>query len=156
MEPGSKFGSARYHEPWDVVKSDDGTTMDFESRRSLRKQYHFWKGDAWDVHRLIDLCTSLPVEDVPLATITEIDSVYWYDGSKYLPTVRDIIEHVRLLEAADLSYPIILAHDGRVMDGMHRIAKALLQGRTTIKAVRLPTAIEPDYRNCTLSELPYD
>ena len=32
----------------------------------------------------------------------------------------------------DVAYPIILGHDGRVMDGMHRIARALLDGRAEI------------------------
>jgi hypothetical protein len=33
------------------------------------------------------------------------------------------------LEEVDLSYPIILGPDGRVMDGMHRVARAILEGR---------------------------
>ena len=49
-------------------------------------------------------------------------------------------------------YPIILGSDGRVMDGLHRIAKALLEGRTTIAAVKFEEPIDPDYHN----ELPYD
>ncbi|MDQ6746414.1 MAG: hypothetical protein M3Z27_10435 [Actinomycetota bacterium] len=48
---------------------------------------------------------------------------------------------------ADLSYPIILGHDGRVMDGMHRIARALLEGRNEIDAVRFTSPLEPDYRD---------
>jgi hypothetical protein len=41
------------------------------------------------------------------------------------------------------------------MDGMHRIARALLEGRTTIPAVRFSTDPEPDYRNCRPADLPY-
>jgi hypothetical protein len=41
------------------------------------------------------------------------------------------------------------------MDGMHRIARALVDGVTSIKAVRLLQLPEPDYRNCTPDELPY-
>jgi hypothetical protein len=41
------------------------------------------------------------------------------------------------------------------MDGMHRIAKALLEGRTTIRAVQFDTHLEPDYRNCRPEDLPY-
>jgi len=61
----------------------------------------------------------------------------------------------RLIEEVDLSHPIILGFDGRVMDGMHRIAKALLQGRTTISAVQFEIQLEPDYRNCRPEDLPY-
>jgi hypothetical protein len=42
-----------------------------------------------------------------------------------------------------------------VMDGMHRVAKALLLGRTTISAVQFEARIEPDYRNCRPEDLPY-
>ena len=35
-----------------------------------------------------------------------------------------MIEHIHLMDAADLAYPIILSSAGRVMDGMHRVAKS--------------------------------
>jgi len=38
---------------------------------------------------------------------------------------------------------------------MHRIAKALLEGRSTISAVRFATHPDPDYRNCRPEDLPY-
>jgi len=53
-------------------------------------------------------------------------------------------------------YPIILGADGRLMDGMHRVARAVLDGRSTITAGRFQEDLEPDYRNCTPGELPYD
>jgi hypothetical protein len=113
----------------------------------VRKQYHFWRGeqglDAWDLDRLIELASALPVEDVDLASIEEIDSVYWFDDHFQRATVRRVVDHVRLIEEVDLSYPIILGFDGRVMDGMHRIAKALLQGRATISAVQSSVRSSP-------------
>jgi len=46
----------------------------------VRKQYHFWPGeeglDAWDVDRLVELSKHFPVQEVELASIDEIDSVY--------------------------------------------------------------------------------
>jgi hypothetical protein len=41
------------------------------------------------------------------------------------------------------------------MDGMHRVARALLEGRTVIAAKRLKTLPPPDFRGCSLEELPY-
>jgi hypothetical protein len=125
----------------------------------VRKQYHFWPGepgvDAWDVDRLIELSSALPVRDVALDSIDEIDSVYWFDDQIDRPTVRRVVDHLRLIEDVDFSHPIILGVDGRVMDGMHRIAKALLEGRSTISAVRFATHPDPDYRNCRPEDLPY-
>ncbi len=68
------------------------------------------------------------VDDIP-----EIDSAYWLDESEQ-PTVRKVVERFRLVEEVDPSYTIILGPDNRVMDGMKRVAKALLEARTTIKA----------------------
>jgi hypothetical protein len=125
----------------------------------VRKQYHFWPAergfDAWDVDRLIELSRGLPVELVPINSIREIDTAYWFDGSAEVPTVRKVAEHAKLIGEVDISYPIILGHDGRVMDGMHRVARGLLDGRVEIKAVRFPSPIEPDYRSCLPHELPY-
>jgi hypothetical protein len=125
----------------------------------VRKQYHFWPGehgwDAWDVDRLIRLTEGFPVVDVPLDSIGEVDTVYWFHGENDLPTVRNVITHARLIRDVDPSYPVILGSDGRVMDGMHRIARALLEGRRTIPAVRFSAHPEPDYRNCGPDDLPY-
>ncbi len=127
--------------------------------QAVRKQYHFWPAeqgfDAWDVDRLIELSRGLPVQRVPLDSIREIDTVYWFDGRDELPTVRKVVDHTRLIREVDVSYPIILGHDGRVMDGMHRIARALLEERTEIDAVRFTSPVEPDYRGCLPHELPY-
>jgi hypothetical protein len=124
----------------------------------VRKQYHFWPGgqglDAWDVDRLVRLSAGFPVIQVALDSIGEVDSVYWFSDD-LAPTVRRVVEHARLIEEVDPSYPIILGFDGRVMDGMHRIARALLEGRQTIDAVRFETHPEPDYRNCRVEDLPY-
>jgi hypothetical protein len=124
----------------------------------MRKQYHFWPSDrgfdAWDIDRLIELSRDLPVKQVPLDSIWEVDTVYWFDDGSECPTVRKVVEHVQLIEAVDLSYPIILGVDGRVMDGMHRVARALLEGHTTIQAVQFATHPDPDYRDCKPEDLP--
>jgi hypothetical protein len=41
------------------------------------------------------------------------------------------------------------------MDGMHRVARALIDGAATIRAVRFTSVIEPDYRDCQPEDLPY-
>ena len=124
----------------------------------MRKQYHFWRGpnglDAWDVDRLVTMTAGLPIEDVTVEELPEIDSVYWFDATQ-TPTVRKVVEHVRLIQEVDLAYPIILGPDNRVMDGMHRVARAMLEGRATVPAVRLRELPEPDFRDCRPEDLPY-
>ena len=121
----------------------------------MRTQYHSQRSaggfDAWDVARLIELSRDLPVTRVALDSLWQIDTVYWTEAF----TVREFAAHVRLVQAVDPSYPIILAADGRVMDGMHRVVRALLEGAETIAAVHFEVTPEPDYRDCQLNELPY-
>jgi hypothetical protein len=125
---------------------------------TVRKQYHFWPGeqglDVWDVDRLIDLSSTFPSKEVALEAISEVDSNYWFTAED-VPTVRRVVDHMRLVREVDLSYPIILRVDGRVMDGMHRIARALLDGHSTIRAVQFEYQPDPDYRNCSPGDLPY-
>jgi hypothetical protein len=124
----------------------------------VRKQYHFRPSTqglyAWDVDRLIELAERLPEEIVPLAAIVELDSNYWFSHGS-LSTVRAVVDHMRLVGAADLAHPIILDPGGGVMDGMHRVAKALLAGQETIKAKRLLTLPAPDYSHVHPDGLPY-
>ncbi len=119
----------------------------------MRKQYHLWPAgtgfDAWDVDRLISLARGLPVHAVTVESVCEVDTVYWFDGSTTAPTVRAIVKHARLMLDADLSFPVILGPDGRVMDGMHRIARVMLEGRTEVSAVRFLTLPEPDHRTAS-------
>ena len=125
----------------------------------MRKQYHFWPGehglDAWDVDRLIQLSRDLPVLEVALDSIDEVDTDFWFTYGTETPTVRRVMEHMRLVEEVDVSHPIILGADGRVMDGMHRVVRALLDDRSTISAVQFDVQPEPDYRNCSPTDIPY-
>ena len=133
---------------------------DEEAISSIRPQYHFRPAPegllAWDVRRLVRLSRELPVQAVPLSQIAELDSVHWYGHGSVKPTVRSIIEHCQLMLAADLAYPIILDSAGRVMDGMHRVSKALMQGATQITAVQFEQDPAPDYVDCDPDLLPYD
>ncbi|ENW08290.1 hypothetical protein F934_00465 [Acinetobacter beijerinckii ANC 3835] len=60
------------------------------------------------------------------------------------------------MQEADLSYPIILCAQGRVMDGMHRVAKASLLKQTEILAVHFEQTPEPDFINVSEDDLNYD
>lgn len=124
----------------------------------MRKQYNFTPSanglDAWDVENLIAATRDLPVKVVSLDSIDDVDSDFWFKFDP-TPTVRRILDHFRLIQEADLSFPIILGADGRVMDGMHRVARAILEGHSMIKAVQFVDEPEPDYRDCTPEDLPY-
>ncbi len=123
----------------------------------MRKQYFLRPSSggfsAWDVDRLIDLTASFPRRTVALSDIRELNEP-WF-GSDEPPTWTALVEHVKQIDEADTSFPIILAADGRVMDGMHRVAKALRAGWRDVQAVQFPVDPPPDYLNVQPADLPY-
>ena len=122
----------------------------------MRKQYHFRPSDAglraWDVDRLVALTKHMEPQPVPVASIRELDEPYWGEPVN----CRGIAEHARLINEADLRFPVILSSDGRVMDGMHRVLKALIRGETHLLAVRFLEDPEPDFVGVNPVDLPYD
>ena len=125
----------------------------------MRKQYYFQPSGngyfAWDVDKLIEKSKALPVLTVSLEDINEIDENFWYQGSDDEPSCRSIVEHFRLMNDTELCYPIILSNTGKVMDGMHRVAKALYQGLHEIKAVRFTEEVPPDFVDILPEQLSY-
>ena len=124
----------------------------------MRKQYHFRKvGEdtcIWDVDRLILQSSNLTVIQINLDEIKELDEPYWFPN--HHPTTQELIDHFQLVQEADLSYPIILCSEGRIMDGMHRVAKAKLQNLPSIHAVRFGATPEPDFINVDENDLNYE
>lgn len=92
---------------------------------------------TWCVARLFELIRELPVMDVPL---DHLSLYYTYEKL----TLREMVMHMKAVNDADLSRPIILDEDGELMDGRHRLMKAMLLGEKTIKAVRFDENPSPD------------
>jgi hypothetical protein len=93
----------------------------------------------WVIKNLISLASELPVKEMPL------EHLCFRDLHPVISSFRDWIGHIKSVYSADLSYPIILDDEGSVMDGAHRIAKAFLEKKETIKFVRFETTPPADY-----------
>lgn len=123
----------------------------------MRKQYYFRPSNrgilAWDVDRLVELSSHLPRKRIPLSRIRELEEDWSGDDERR--TWRAMLAHIRLIEEADLSFPIILSASGAVMDGMHRVAKAALQGASGIDAVQFEEDPAPDHVGRGPEDLPY-
>jgi hypothetical protein len=89
----------------------------------------------WSVARLVQLSKDFPVMNVPLNHLST-----W---KKYDITLRELAGHVKAVLNADLSFPIILDEDNEIMDGRHRLIKAMIEGHKTIKAVRFEENPDP-------------
>ena len=133
---------------------------DSEMATQIRAQYHFRKTesglDAWDVRRLIELSSDLPIRKIDPASLEDIYKPHWYLEQDAVPSPASIVDHIRLVQECDLAYPIILDAEGSVMDGMHRVCKALLNDIKEIDAVQFTTDPDPDFTNCDPKSLPYN
>lgn len=92
--------------------------------------------NLWYVARLVTLVKDFDVMEIPLE---HMNVYYTYERL----TLRGMVTHINAVNDADLDYPIILDEDGELMDGRHRIMKALLNGEKTIKAVRFDVNPQP-------------
>ena len=106
----------------------------------LQDYYQDRDGNRYSVARLIDDSKDLPVFDVPVAALDLTDHI-WRDANMYT-----LAFHVKKCMDADLSFPILIAWDGCIADGRHRILKAIATGERTILARRLQWKPEPDRR----------
>lgn len=93
-------------------------------------------GKCYEFQKLIEAAKDLPVFDLPLVAVNLYHKIT-------TGTVYSYLYHQKRIEAADLSYPIILDDMGCICDGWHRVAKAILLGHETIKAKRLN--VMPEY-----------
>ena len=107
-------------------------TIPYNELKLSESAYHR-NGRQWKATTLIQHCKEkeYPIFDMPLAGI---DLSY---KPFQLESLDDFIYQIKRVEKTDLKYPIIIDDNGVVADGYHRIAKALLEGRTSIKAIRM-------------------
>ena len=93
--------------------------------------------EKWSVARLFELSREFPVMDIPL---DHLGMYYTYERL----TLREMVMHMRAVIHADLNTPIILDENGELMDGRHRLMKAILTSAKSIKAVRFDENPSPD------------
>jgi hypothetical protein len=98
---------------------------------------HFWKIETlWEAARGRSI-RAIPLEEIP-----------WKDDGCHIlglpPNWGAFAEHCRRAMSADLSFPVILGPTGDVMDGMHRIVRAYVEGKETVAGVVLENVPAPD------------
>ena len=98
---------------------------------------------VWYTERLWELARSLAPFEIEVESFPELDADCWFGGDP-LPTIRQVAAHCKRINGADTGIPVIVNANGRLMDGGHRLARALLDGRRTILAVRFSEMPAPD------------
>jgi len=104
------------------------------------------KEHVWNVERLWSLSENICINELDVHTLMQkvLDKDCWFRGYEK-PTTRNTIAHFERIQAADLSYPIILTPDGTILDGVHRLVKAYMQQKEQIKVVKFNELPKPDF-----------
>ena len=104
----------------------------------LNGQY-FQNGDKrWNVAKLVKLSECLKPFKIPMAGLNVVDI---YPSQVF--STAEFVTHIRKVKYADLRRPIILSDEGLVMDGRHRVMRAMLDEKKYILAVRFTETPEP-------------
>lgn len=103
-------------------------------------------GDRWSAEYLYKKVRELDLkpEKVKLRHMN-LSCLPWQDGA--IQNMDCFLFHAVRVQDCDTSIPVIMRHDGYVIDGWHRIAKAILEGKKEILAYRFECYIEPEESN---------
>jgi len=97
--------------------------------------------ESWNVETLVEAAKDLPIIEYELTNESYDKSLNWT-----LDNVSDFICHMKRVEDCDINVPIILRADGVVMDGRHRIVKAMALGLRVLPARQFVVDPEPYHR----------
>lgn len=95
---------------------------------------------SWAASTLIQWCKEKGYKSFkfPLAAM-DLSNCPWTVDDMW-----DFVYHAKRVNRGNLKYPIILNDRGAICDGWHRVAKALLEGKTEIDAIRIEEMPLPD------------
>jgi len=89
---------------------------------------------------------------VPISSIINKIEIWFYqtkeveidlsviDLSKYSFVTADLFDfivHYKLTQNANLDYPVIVNQKGTIIDGRHRLCKALIEGKKKLKGIMI-------------------
>ncbi len=89
---------------------------------------------------------TLPVSDLPVESLSNFLSFdTWGDtGAKPSSNLKHLLEdpvHLKRVHLANLEQPVILTNFNIIVDGVHRLSKAVYEGHPTIKAIYIDQSI---------------
>jgi len=128
------------------------------TRPELRRQAidQAWFDFEWDFRKIWEM--DLPAEELPIADLAwHLDLPLWeHRGQKNAISPRDVLDHparyrrqfIEIMET-DLDYPAeVMWWNERwtMLDGVHRLAKAVQLGRDTLTVHKVPHDRIPEFR----------
>jgi len=78
-----------------------------------------------------------------LAELPRFEAAWWDIEPA---TEEELSWHLKRIQDADLGHPIILSDKGCIMDGLHRLAKAILMHHELIRVIQFSMTPPPDQK----------
>lgn len=97
----------------------------------IKNTYHEGK-KVWYAETLMNASKGLPVKNLPITNKLLDTKIEWT-----LNTFFDFKNHLERIKNCDLKYPVIVGPKGHIIDGYHRLMKAVMLNHKTIKYVKL-------------------
>lgn len=104
------------------------------NRANTAERWTYLIPDLWLAAQDLPVYRTMP-ESLPefhYLMDTSVANIWWsrQQGTKGSFTMAEMVTHTQQILDADLDFPIILNPDGGIMDGIHRVLKAVLLGKT--------------------------
>lgn len=105
----------------------------------------------WKIWYLLECAKDIEAVMIPISDLVHEDNPFMdtetYDG---------IVRTMKRIQNANLDYPIIVSECGRILDGRHRVVKAMLNGATHIEVIRFEKNPKPNFIRVEGRDYPYD
>jgi hypothetical protein len=98
-------------------------------------------GNIWRTKTLLEASKNLEVVPFQITDFIQDENIMWT-----LKNVHDYLNHYKRVQRANLDEPLILRSDGYIMDGWHRLIKAIACGITTLPSRQFVINPEPDFK----------
>jgi len=96
----------------------------------VHNQSQRYNGKYYSVSTLIEISKNIPVELVDIRLINKYHILTNIENNDY--DLADFADTMKSVMNADLKYPILL-YRGFILDGKHRLTKAIFLGKKKIK-----------------------
>lgn len=91
--------------------------------------------NSWSASTLITYCKekNYPIFKLPVAGINLSEQTMPWT----IYNISSFVYHMKRVNKVNMKYPIILDSEGGIVDGWHRVARAIIDGKTEIDAIRI-------------------
>ena len=89
----------------------------------------------WKFKHLFEASRSKPRIEVPVEELNVLDADVWFSPTGRAPTLRNIAHEFKRVEQVDPGCPAIIVRTIGLIDGTHRLIKALLRGERSLACV---------------------